>query len=318
MQSCLVLLLTLGVLPSVEAWTVKGSPALRAKPVTPEAAPHALVAAKSTSLAKSPLDTCGKVAKYENAKPKNHEDAMETRFNTETNKREDVTFKKNDEVIFKCEQGFTLDGSRDGETEFKAVCTDMGYFKPEGVCVKASKCGAVPEIAHATATAKKIEGAVQFACNPGYSLDGEKTVPGGMGKNQLFTLKCVEFNNKYEKFEGECKPFAFVASKESTRMYNEVFEALFVVTCKGKLTDAFGAGKPPPVDKACGKLKAGSGACAGLVSDIKADFDKKKKDVEEFKKDKEWYEANDKPGIGDDAMDFCKGLWKLVEKPNEF
>ena len=45
-------------------------------------------------------------------------------------------------------------------------------------------------------------------------------------------------------------------------MYNDVFEALFVVTCKGKLTTAFGKGQPPPVEKACGKLKAsGASSC---------------------------------------------------------
>lgn len=320
MQSSLapMLLLALSMLAPIARAVTKGSPALRATPVAPEVSPHVLVAAVASSRAKGPLDSCGKVAKYENAEPKNYEDAMETKFNEKTNKREEVTFGKGDKVVYKCRPGFTVDGSKDGKTEFTAECSDMGYFKPDGVCVKASKCGAVPAIAHATATAKKIEGAVQFACNPGYSLDGEKVVAGGMGKNQLFTLKCVEFNNEYEKFEGECKPYAFVASKESTRMYNEVFEALFVVTCKGKLSTAFGKGKPPPVDKACGKLKKGGSECSKLVADIKKDFDAKKKEVEKHEKDTEWFDTNGKPGIGDDAKDFCEGLWKLVEKPNEF
>lgn len=293
-------------------------PALRA--TVPEVSPHSLVIAESSSQSQGPLDSCGAVAKYDNAKPKNYEDAMETQYDEKTKKREPVTFKKGDTVTFKCVPGFTVDGSKDGKTEFDAVCSDVGYFKPDGVCIKASKCGSVPAIAHATATAKKIEGAVQFACNPGYSLDGEKVVAGGMGKNQLFTLKCVEFNNDYEKFSGECKPYAFVASKESTRMYNDVFEALFVVTCKGKLTKAFGKGQPPPVEKACGKLKASgaSSECSGLIADIKKDFDAKKKELEKHDKDTEWFDTDGKPGIGDDAMDFCKGLWKLVEKPNEF
>merc|ERR1719161_2133969 len=110
--------------------------------------------------------------------------------------------------------------------------------------MEASKCGAVPKIANATATPRKVKGAVVFACNPGYSLDGEKVVPGGEEHNSHFTLKCVEFNNEYEPFKGECKPFAFVASAESNRIYNKVFEALFIVTCKGKLATAFGKGKP--------------------------------------------------------------------------
>jgi len=316
MQSSMLLVTLCALAPSAGAWTVKGAPALRATPVTPEAEPHALVVTQATAQSKGPLDSCGKVATYENAEPKNYEDAMETAFNKDTNKREPVTFKKGDVVPFKCKKGFTVDGSKDGKAEFNAECTDMGYFKPDGVCVKASKCGAVPAIAHATATAKKIEGAVQFGCNPGYSLDGEKTVPGGMGANQLFTLKCVEFNNEYEKFEGECKPFAFVASKESTRMYNDVFEALFVVTCKGKLTTAFGKGKAPPVDSACGKLKAGGSDCGALVTGIKSDFDKAKADLEKFQKKKEWFDTKGKPDVADESQAFCEKLWKLVEKPN--
>jgi len=318
------LLLTSLLAPTALAVNIRGGPVVVATPVVSEAAvPHTLVVAKAATEtvteSKGPLDSCGKVATYENAKPKNQADAMETRFDTKLDKRVPVTFAKGDKVVFKCLAGFSLDGSKDGKTEFNAVCSDVGYFKPDGVCVEASKCGAVPTIAHATATPKKVKGAVQFGCNPGYSLDGEKVVAGGAGKNQLFTLKCVEFNNKYEKFTGECKPYAFVASKESTRMYNDVFEALFVVTCKGKLTTAFGKGKAPPVDSACGKLKASSakGACGSLVADIKKDFDAKKKALEKSKKEKEWFETEGNPGIGDDAMDFCEGLWKLVEKPND-
>lgn len=314
----MLLLAVSALVGSVGAWTV--NPALRATPVVPEVA-HALVVAKSSQDAKGPLDSCGKVPTYDNASPKNYGDAMKTKFNAETKKREEVTFKTGDDVEFKCNAGFSIDGSKDGETTFKAVCSEQGYFKPDGTCIKASKCGSVPEIKDATATTKKDflnapDGAVQFACNPGYSLDGNKVVAGGMGKNQLFTLKCQPFNNEYEKFEGECKAYAFVPSKETTRIYTQVFEALFTVTCKGKLVEAFGKGKAPPVDSACGKLKAGSGACAGLVSEITAAFDAAKAKLKTYKEEKEWYDSEDKPGVADDAQKFCEGLYKLVEKPN--
>merc|ERR1719316_58076 len=171
----------------------------------------------------------------------------------------------------------------------------MGYFKPDGVCKKASKCGAVPVIPSATATAVEIPGKIQFACNPGYSLDGEKVVAGGMGKNQLFTLECVEFSGTYEKFKGECKPYAFMPAKETTRIYTQVFEALFVVTCQGKITEAFGKGKSAPVDAACAKLVKGQGSCAGLVSDIKSAFETKKKALKSYKEEKEWWDTKGKP-----------------------
>jgi hypothetical protein len=260
------------------------------------------------------------VASYDNAKPKDYEDAMPTKFNEETKKREEVTFKSGDSVTFKCSPGFTTDGSMDGKNTFDAKCTDKGFFEPDGTCVKASKCGAVPEISHAVVTAKEVPAAVQFSCNPGYSLDGKKVVAGGMGKNQLFTLKCQEFNNEYEKFEGKCKAYGYIPADEGTRIYNKVFEALFVVTCKGKLVAAFGKGNAPPVDSACGKLKnaAASGECAGLVAGIKSDFEAAKSKLKEFKEEKEaWYETEGQPGVADDAKDFCEKLWKLVEKPND-
>jgi len=311
------LVLTLAALcPSALAVNMRGGPAVA---VVPGAVPHTLVAAAAVTQSKGPLDSCGKVATYDNAKPKNHADAMETKFDEKTKERVDVTFAKGAKVVFKCVRGFTVDGSKDGKNEFTAECTDMGYFKPDGVCMEASKCGAVPVIAHATATPKKVKGAVQFGCNPGYSTDGEKVVAGGMGANQLFTLKCVEFSNEYEKFKGECQPYAFVASKESTRMYNDVFEALFVVTCKGKLTTHFGKGNTAgPFDATCSKVKAagGNAECQALVTDINKTFKSKQKDVDSFKKDKEWFDAKDKPNIDGPAMKFCEDLYGLVKKPN--
>jgi hypothetical protein len=320
------------------ALSVRGTPALRAAdPAKVEkkvpvktgkegAAPEvnatvqfALMKSDSSAKNKGPLDTCGALTPFENSVPKKPEDSLKDKYDKKAKKRVPVVFNKGDKIPMKCKAGYTVDGSKDGKAEYDVECTDTGFFKPDGVCMKASKCGSVPEIKHAVATPAVIPGKVQFQCNPGYSLDGEKVVAGGMGKNQLFTLKCVEFSGEYEKFKGECKPYAFVASKESTQIYNDVFEVLFIVTCKGHLTDAFGKEKPPPVDSACSKVKApgAKGDCASLVADIKKDFEAKKKEVEKSKKGKEWWDTEGKPSIGDDAMDFCTKLWKLVEKPNE-
>ena len=54
----------------------------------------------------------------------------------------------------------------------------------------------------------------------------------------------------------------------------------------------------------------------GHLKESCADFEKKKAELEKYSEKKEWYEKDGKPGVGDDAMDFCKSLWKLVEKPN--
>lgn len=277
--------------------------------------------------AKGPLDQCGKLPTYENSKPANFKDSMATKFNEKTKKREDVLFKKGDVVDFQCLKGFTTDGSNDAaKNGYKATCSASGYFTTDGVCVKASKCGAVPTIANAVVTADAakvgdtvIAGAVQFSCSPGYSLDGEKVVAGGNGKNRLFHVKCIEFSGEYEAFAGKCQPYAFVASDESNRIYGDVFEALFTVTCKGKLTKAFGAGKAPEFDATCTKLQAKSTKtkCDDLVKDIKSTFATKKSELEKHSADKEWFDTKGKPGVDAESMKFCKDLYALVKVVND-
>jgi hypothetical protein len=264
---------------------------------------------------------CGGAPSYENSEPADYKDAKKTFYNSETKKTEPVVFKSGDTIKFKCRPGFTTDGSKDGENTFDAECTDGGYYKPSGVCMKASKCGATPKIAHALPTGKSNKGKVEFACASGYSLDGEKVIEGGMGKNRFFELQCVEFSGEYEKFSGECKPFAFVPAGETLRIYNQVSEALFVVSCKGTLKTSFAGGKAPDgLDKVCEKFGDQSSACQGLVSTIKGDFETKLaavKDHEDGSK-KEWFEEDkEKPNIKDEATTFCTELWGLLALPSK-
>jgi len=260
---------------------------------------------------------CPALASYPNAKPKNFADTQKTKY--VDGERVKVEFAAGDMIPFECEPGYTVDGSKDGGTEFEVECSEQGYYKPGGVCIEASKCGAAPEISNARPTGQKKGDGLEFACNEGYSLDGENVVPGGLDKNRLFTLKCVEFSGAYEKFEGECKPYQFVSATETARMYNQVFEALFTVSCKGTLKKDFGAGKGPGVDGACGKIEDSGikGECEGLVTQIKSDFEAKqaaRKDFDEGAK-KDWFEEKDpeRPGITDEATTFCTSLWKLLE-----
>eukprot|EP00929_Paragymnodinium_shiwhaense_P001533 TRINITY_DN101767_c0_g1_i1.p1 TRINITY_DN101767_c0_g1~~TRINITY_DN101767_c0_g1_i1.p1 ORF type:complete len:338 (+),score=122.89 TRINITY_DN101767_c0_g1_i1:71-1015(+) len=260
---------------------------------------------------------CPKLASYPNAKPKNFADTQETKY--VDGKRVKVEFAAGEKIPFECEKGFTTDGAKDGGSEFEVECSEQGYYKPGGVCLKASKCGAAPEIANARPTGQKKGDSLEYGCNEGYSLDGEQVVAGGMGKNRLFMMKCVEFSGDFEKFEGECKPYQFVSATETARMYNQVFEALFTVSCKGTLKKAFGEGKGPGVDGACGKITDSGlkGECDGLVSKIKSDFESEKAAREEHDKGakKDWFEEKDpeRPGITDEASEFCTSLWKILE-----
>jgi len=272
---------------------------------------------------------CGKLPSYGNAKPKNYADAMPTFFNTVTKKREAKLYKSGDNVVFQCLPGFTTDGSKDGPNTFDAKCTgaDVPYFAPGGVCMKASKCGAVPEIADATATTKVIPGSVEFACNPGYSLDGEKVVAGGTQKNVLFTVKCIEFSGAYEAFKGKCKSYKFMASGPAIRMTTNVFEALFTVNCKGKLVDSFGkltqgtVQTAPTVDcttitTADAKTSSGQ-SCGDLVKDLTEVFNTKSKALAEAKAspNREWFDKSQTdPNVDKEAMAFCTKMWGLTQK----
>mmetsp|Transcript_131975 Transcript_131975/g.381663 ORF Transcript_131975/g.381663 Transcript_131975/m.381663 type:complete len:188 (+) Transcript_131975:45-608(+) len=186
--------------------------------------------------------------------------------------------------------------------------------------MEASKCGAVPAIPHASPTGKVVNGKAEFACAQGYSLDGQKVVAGGFGKNRFFTLKCQAFSGSYEEFDGECKPYAFMPASETVRIYNQVSEALFIASCKGTLKVAFSKGETPALANVCSSFEESSAACQGLVTQIKADFSAKMEARKSFdeKADKEWHEEKDpdRPGIGDEAQTFCTELWKLLEMPD--
>jgi len=267
------------------------------------------------------IEGCGLAPEYENAKPADYKDARKTFFNTTSKKTEPVHFVSGDVVKFECQRGFTTDGAKDGNKTFDAECTKNGYFKPQGVCVKASKCGALPNITSAMPTGKVTRGKVEFACTQGYSLDGQEVTKGGFGKNRFFELECLEFKGEYEAFEGECKPYKFVPAKETIRIYNKVSKVLFIVSCKGTLKKSFGKGETPSgLDNVCSTFEDSASACQGLVSKIKSDFTAKLSERENHDKEKkkDWFDekSEDRPGIGDEAETFCTELWGLLEMPS--
>jgi hypothetical protein len=261
---------------------------------------------------------CGGAPTYENSRPKDFADARKTKYDEKEGKTVPVTFQSGDTIVFECLPGFSIDGSKDGEKEYDVECSEHGYYKPQGVCLKASKCGPVPEISKAMPTGKFKNNRAEFACQQGYSTDGKKVV-GAFGANRFFELECIEFSGKYEEFTGECKPYAFVPASETIRLYNKVSEALFTVSCIGTLKVAFGKGEAPKgLGDVCGVFAEPDPSCAGLVTTITGAFEKQTAAREEYdsKTELEWYEEKtDRPGITDDAKTFCTELWKLLELP---
>merc|ERR1719146_408548 len=186
-------------------------------------------------------ETCGELPKYPASKPKNFGDTGGGMAG------EPKAFVADDEVMYVCERGTTTDGSKDGPTEFKSVCGENGYFVPDRHgCVAQSDCGSMPCIRKAHPTGKlkgsKKNPIVEMVCDAGYSLDGEKVIPGGNMDNAKLYLECLDIG-KWEapvdvlgKKGKACEPFAFVPASGMIKMYNKVFEVLFIASCNKELT----------------------------------------------------------------------------------
>lgn len=258
--------------------------------------------------------TCGALGSYANAKPTSQRDAAGKAPG------KTLVFVAGDVCPMTCEDGFTTDGTKDGETTYDVECSEKGYFSAGAICVKASECGKAPCVPHAHPTGKASgdgkNPVLEYTCDQGYSLDGVparagQVVEGGFKKNALFPVTC-DFDGTFkvhpkEPFgEVECKAFGFVPASQLVGIYNKVFQALFTASCDKELT--MWAKKkeelPPGLDdgSVCSALEDKESDCSGLVDDLKSLMDG---DLEEF-----------------EAGSFCDGMWGLlsmdVPEPNQF
>jgi len=249
-------------------------------------------------------ETCGELPTYPSSKP----------VNAGTNLMEPLAFVSEDEVTYECDRDTTTNGAKDGPTEFKAVCGENGYFKPERHgCVAKSECGPMPCIrkAHPTGEMKgtKKNPIVEMVCDAGYSLDGEKVIPGGKMENAKLYLECLDIG-KWEapvdylgKKGKACEPFAFVPASGMIKMYNKVFEVLFIASCNTELTKwaEMEEKMPPKLEDGtvCGENVADDkeGDCKSLVDDLKTLFE----------------DAKGAGNEGFDAKGFCKDMWDLLK-----
>lgn len=258
--------------------------------------------------------TCGTLPSLPNAKPASSASAQGKAFNSATGQIEDVAFVAGDEIEFKCERGYTTDASPSGNNTFSVTCTEHGYYQPQGACLAASKCGALPEIAHAYATGKAgvAPGSVEMNCQVGYSLDGKKVVAGGAASNRYFVVRCQEFG-AWERFEGECKPYAFMPSGEANAIYTKVFDALFKVSCKSDLKKELEAGRSAPTTEVmCGGFEDASMTqqCQVLVGQLQADFAAVQSARQEYTADPTRTDLN--TDIDEEAEVFCREMWSMM------
>jgi len=253
-------------------------------------------------------ETCGELPTYPSSKPKNFGDTGGGMAG------EPKAFVAEDEVAYVCERGSTTNGAKDGPTEFKTVCGENGYFVPEKAgCVAKSECGPMPCVRKAHLSGK-VEGTkknpkVELLCDAGYSLDGEKVIEGGNMDNAKLYIECLDIG-KWEapvdylgKKGKACEPFAFVPASGMIKMYNKVFEVLFIASCNTELTKwaEMEEKMPPKLEDGtvCGENVADDkeGDCKSLVDDLKTLFE----------------DAKGAGNEGFDAKPFCKDMWDLLK-----
>jgi hypothetical protein len=253
-------------------------------------------------------ETCGELPKYPASKPKNFGDTGGGMAG------EPKAFVAEDEVTYVCDRDTTTNGAKEGPTEFKTVCGENGYFVPEKHgCVEKSECGAMPCVRKAHLSGKvtgtKKNPKVELLCDAGYSLDGEKVIEGGNMDNAKLYLECLDIG-KWEapvdylgKKGKACEPFAFVPASGMIKMYNKVFEVLFIASCNTELSKwAEEQEKMPPKledGTVCGENVADDkeGDCKSLVDDLKTLFE----------------DAKGADNEGFDAKPFCKDMWDLLK-----
>jgi len=253
-------------------------------------------------------ETCGGLKMFPNSKPKNFGDMAQGMAS------EPKAFMAGDEVKYKCDRDTTTNGDKEGPTEFVVKCEEQGYFVPERHgCVEKSECGPMPCIRKAHPSGK-VEGSkknpiVEMVCDDGYSLDGEKVVPGGKMENALLYLECLDIGkwsaatNYLGKKGKTCEPFAFVPASGMIKMYNRVFEVLFIASCNTELTKwaEMEEKMPPKLEDGtvCGENVADDkeGDCNSLVDDLKTLFD----------------DAKGRGNDGFDAKPFCQDMWDLLK-----
>jgi len=260
--------------------------------------------------------TCGAMPTYPNSRP------SMSKGNKMGESTVPFAFMAEDKVKYECKRDTNTDGSKDGPMDFDVECKD-GYWAPsKRGCVEKSECGPLPCLrkAHITGKTKgtKKNPIVEMVCDIGYSLDGEKVIQGGEMKNALLNVEC-DFAGQWMaavNHEGKkgktCEPFAFVPASGMIKMYNKVFEVLFVSSCNKELA-IWAQNKeqvPPKLDDGtvCSDFVADDkeGDCKSLVSDLKTLFEEAEGHDDNEGEDGE-------KGASFDASGFCKDMWDLLK-----
>eukprot|EP00933_Yihiella_yeosuensis_P051022 TRINITY_DN4884_c0_g3_i4.p1 TRINITY_DN4884_c0_g3~~TRINITY_DN4884_c0_g3_i4.p1 ORF type:complete len:299 (-),score=93.04 TRINITY_DN4884_c0_g3_i4:166-1062(-) len=293
-------------LSKVVGAAILGASALPAAAVVHQTNPSISLAAHRAEAFSGDGITCGKMIVLENAETKLYADSQKTTANP------------GDKVAFKCNVGFTIDGTAEAKDEFEVVCGSAGFYEPKGACLKAPKCGKVPAILHAKPTGKIVvrKDNIQYACSKGYSLDGKQV--GAAQSNNHFEVVCNTVTEEYEKVTQECKAYAYMPAAEAYKAYMILFETLFKNDCAGKIKTAFSKQKEHDTwGDICKKAAPQGGTvaddCKGLVDQLKTDFGEKLAARKAYYDEYGGEGEGNPPNLNDEAKKFCKDLWGVIK-----
>jgi len=110
-----------------------------------------------------------------------------------------------EEAKYKCPEGYTIKGKKDGKTEFSVKCKKNGKLTDPKVC-EPVKCGDAPKIKKATAG---ISGDMSYGMTLDYMCDAGYTRDGTVDGKSTFSVEC----GKDGEFSGvpketPCKPIS--------------------------------------------------------------------------------------------------------------
>eukprot|EP00746_Dinoflagellata_sp_MGD_P162459 gnl/MRDRNA2_/MRDRNA2_90034_c0_seq1.p1 gnl/MRDRNA2_/MRDRNA2_90034_c0~~gnl/MRDRNA2_/MRDRNA2_90034_c0_seq1.p1 ORF type:complete len:2893 (+),score=610.94 gnl/MRDRNA2_/MRDRNA2_90034_c0_seq1:209-8680(+) len=110
-----------------------------------------------------------------------------TKPNAETDKKGTDIYFAEDPIEYKCEEGYTLDGSAEGDTTFEITCQADKSFSESPEC-KPVVCGEAPEVENAKYdkdTLWEYPKEIPYSCETGYTVDGKASGDDGFkGKCQ--------------------------------------------------------------------------------------------------------------------------------------
>jgi len=93
-----------------------------------------------------------------------------------------------DEVMYQCDAGYTLDATAIGRNHFSISCLATALFTGTQSC-KPIECGDAPEVDHAAVTPAKatFSQTVRYTCEAGYTIDGTPSGDASFGVSCLAT-----------------------------------------------------------------------------------------------------------------------------------